>query len=203
MISGASFALNGFTLHRSLSLAELLVLSSVIFAVAKSAWQRSRSANKRTRELLKTTTAKFETPALPLVAARQPLISSITRMWTRRGASKMGPVVYCGCFCILLVAIDWATQKPPNYVLMHNVHVLQRTSDYSFTAEVVDPATREWYPFVITSCQDWRPTDEIQAGVTLKMLQYVEDRINSCDELDGKYAGYTLLRDEPEEPEDE
>jgi hypothetical protein len=105
-------------------------------------------------------------------------------------------VLFAFVCCMLLIIVAVAMRKPPNYVIMHNVLVTARISPYSFRALVKDPETAEWNEFVITSCPDFEPTREIQSGVTLKLLQYVEDRTNSCDELDGKFAGYILLRDE-------
>ena len=114
--------------------------------------------------------------------------------WKERGSLRFAEVWFA-LFCSgALVLIGVAYSKPPNYVVMHDVHVLDRLDEQAFRAEVIDPATREWNSFVVKSCPEFVPTHEIKAGATLTLLQYVEDRTRSCDELDGKYAGYILLR---------
>lgn len=85
---------------------------------------------------------------------------------------------------------------PSGLVVMHGVQVLDRISDRTFKAQVENPATGEWTEFYVTSCPNHPlSTNEIQAGVTLELLQYVEDHTHSCQILDGRWAGYTLLRD--------
>ena len=125
-----------------------------------------------------------------------------SRFWSRtgRGTAKWWPIVFAAAISALLVYAAIAADRPPNYVLMHGVRVLERLDRQSFRAEVKDVATGEWYQFVVKSCPEFEPTHEIQGGVTLTMLQYVEDRSRSCVELDGKYAGYVLQRDREGNP---
>lgn len=84
----------------------------------------------------------------------------------------------------------------PNSISLRDVHVLSRLDDYNFIVDVAssDPAQPR-IQFALSSCQDFTPTHEIQAGVTLTWLGYVEDRVHHCDELDGPDAGYALERD--------
>ena len=113
-----------------------------------------------------------------------------------KGKATYAPIGFAFIFSATLIVVLAMTKRPENYIAMHGVHVLDRVDDYTFRAEVKDPATGEWYEFYVNACHDFKPTKEIQRGVTLKLLQYVEDRTNSCDELDGHYAGYILMRDE-------
>jgi hypothetical protein len=121
--------------------------------------------------------------------------SRLSKIGRTGGSSKYAPVWFSVFCCAALVYGAVRLQKPPNYVLMHDVWVEDRTSDYDFRGLVKNPETAEWTEFIVPGCHDFVPTREIKRGATLKMLQFIEDRINSCYELDGNYAGYTLLRD--------
>ena len=114
--------------------------------------------------------------------------------------SGNAPWILSGLIALILLLRMWESTKPPHYVVMHDVWIVSRTSPQSFRALAYSIGPKEWNEFTVTSCPDWTPTLEIQAGVTLTLLQFVEDREHNCLELDGKYAGYTLLRDEHDKP---
>ena len=117
--------------------------------------------------------------------------------WVTSGTAAL---LFAATMLCAIGVLGYTLSRPPNFVVMHAVHVLERLDKQTFRAEVKDPATGEWYPFVLRACPDFEPTHEIERGVTLTLLQYVEDRTRSCMELDGKYAGYILLRDENGNP---
>jgi hypothetical protein len=72
--------------------------------------------------------------------------------------------------------------------------VLERIDKKSFRARYNNPNTGELIEFVVKGCPGHPdPTDEIQAGVTLQVLEWVEDSANRCMILDG-WGGYTLWR---------
>jgi hypothetical protein len=116
------------------------------------------------------------------------------------GLIRRWPVVLVILLFGAFIYIAWAASRPPNYVKMYNVWVVSRLDDLTFRVKVMSPGTGQWSEFVIRSCPDWTPTNEIQRGVTLTLLQYVEDHAGECDELDGHYAGYILLRDDNAKP---
>lgn len=144
-------------------------------------------------------------------------LSRSGRVGEKRGTAKIGgAVILCIVIALSWVDIDnhreiaslkrqlWTAQEkqrrqeevPPDLVIMHRVEVLNRISEKTFHAQVQNPATGEWTEFDVTSCPGHpKTTNEIQAGVTLPLLQYVEDHAHSCQILDGRWGGYTLLRD--------
>jgi hypothetical protein len=231
-----SFAGRPFTLHSWLSLAELLILSNVIYAVGTRLWRKSKSAKKSTPTNLPLTRARFGILALRSAVVRLRLKYNIIPTWTeekearnirkqleqhiyrkpeQRGFSR----ILSGLLTMVLVG-SWAgwgllalhdyrkiraleqqlrqqEQAPAGLVIMHHVQVLARTSESTFRAQVENPATGEWTEFDVKSCPGHPLTTmEIQAGVTLPLLQYWEDPVNGCDILDGRWGGYTLLRNE-------
>lgn len=186
------------TTGQTLSWLHLLPLWVILVVLVLQIWSVATAALKRSSTKLMT----------PLMTMRNALLR-----WRQsrrrgegfkitRGTTSYGPILFC--FMLItaacIVATVYAAYRPPVYVQMHDVWVDSRTGPYTFAAWVRDPATGEWNRFIVNGCPDFEPTREIQAGVTLKLLQYVEDRSNSCDELDGKYAGYILLRDAHDNP---
>ena len=181
---------------RTSSWLHLLPLWAILAVLVSQIWNVATAALKRSSTKLMT----------PLMTMRSALLrwrqSRRRGEGYRRGTTSYGPILFCFIFitAVCIAATVYSAYRPPNYVQMHNVWVDARTGPYTFAAWVKDPATGEWNRFIVRGCPDFEPTYEIQAGVTLKLLQYVEDRSNSCDELDGRWAGYILLRDEHDNP---
>jgi hypothetical protein len=71
---------------------------------------------------------------------------------------------------------------------------LKKFDDFNFQMEVQDPDTKQWNTFGVTFCNDYRPTDEIQPGVTLTLLKDERDPRKHCFEIAPRDLGYTILR---------
>jgi hypothetical protein len=96
----------------------------------------------------------------------------------------------------LKAQIEWQKHPPAGLHIKHGVQILERVNALTFHAQVQDTATGEWEKFDITSCPGHPlTTKEIQAGVTLPLLQWYEDYEHSCQIVDGHWGGYSLLRD--------
>jgi hypothetical protein len=83
---------------------------------------------------------------------------------------------------------------------MRDVRVLRRIDDFHFRMAVQDPDNREWNEFAFTYCPTYHPTHEIQAGVTLSLLKYEDNKQDSCMDVSRDNLGYILLRGEKNEP---
>lgn len=80
-----------------------------------------------------------------------------------------------------------------SYVEMKDVDVVERINDYDVRMKVRDPDTGRYNEFVAQFCHDFRPTSEIQSGVTLTLLKYVDT--GECYEILPDNLGYILRRD--------
>ena len=199
MIYGVSFALSGFTLHPWLSLVELCFFLSAIYAVAMSAWKRSKIRQRNMPTSWQVMPVRFATLAPPWVVAKLRFISSITRTWTRgRGSARYAPVVFAFVLCVVWLGFAYSTK--PKIERLTSVQILERVNAYDFRYQIVDPDTREWNEFVWKGCHDYVPTWEIRAGATLLWIKYVEDKTQSCQEVGWDNLGYKLWRDQNDNP---
>ena len=89
----------------------------------------------------------------------------------------------------------WRMTGDQNIVELHDVHVIDRLDAYSFKMAVYDPGMRTWNEATFRSCQDYIPSNEIQAGITLSLLKYAERTSDDCMELGAANLGYIIRRD--------
>ena len=83
---------------------------------------------------------------------------------------------------------------------LRNVRVLRRIDDFHFRMAVQDRDSHEWNEFAFTFCPNYTPTHEIQAGVTLSLLKYEDDKEDACMDVSRDNLGYILRRGEHNEP---
>lgn len=103
-------------------------------------------------------------------------------------------------FAIALVFDLDAFQKEfyrPEIVTMSNVHVLAQSLDdpLTFTMDVYNPVKRERAAFTASFCPNSQLTPEIQPGVTLGELDYIEDTHQRCFDVRAPHTGYIIERD--------
>lgn len=79
----ANSALSGFTLHRSLCTAEVLISLAVLYVLAMSAWRRYQIKLTRTFKTYPVTLGRFAIHALLLGAARLHFVFSTIRTRTK------------------------------------------------------------------------------------------------------------------------
>jgi hypothetical protein len=96
---------------------------------------------------------------------------------------------------MLGLAIDlhlfWREFHHDNVITLRNVAILDRFDDYTLKMAVLNPKTNKTEPFWVTFCPDYHPTNELQPGLTLITLQYVEDQRLNCFEIAPDNLGYT------------
>jgi hypothetical protein len=118
--------------------------------------------------------------------------------FSRKGSARYAPIAF-----VLLFSMGWvafAYHARPKIERLRDVQILERINDYDFRYQVVDPDTREWNEFIWKGCHDYVPTQEIQSGVTLLWIKYVEDKAQSCQEVGWDNLGYKLWRDDNDNP---
>jgi hypothetical protein len=138
---------------------------------------------------------------------REHLMSHINH--DKRGFSRPASVLMT--YLLVCMAIGWGTMAihdhiviqrlqeelaiPPGVIKMHGLKVTQRSGPRHFEALVKDPFDAEWSKFHANVCPGSTITNEIQAGVTLTLWQYVEDPLRNCMDLSNqRITGYSLER---------
>lgn len=145
-----------------------------------------------------------ETKELPPLKAKSST-SAVISAWNRaRTSITRNPPVYFLVWCMLLNAGAYCTSlwyelHPEGQDWMYNVRIVERLNDYNFRMDVAD-ARGVRHQFAVTFCPDYRPTTEMQKGVTLEYLTYGRDIMLHCFEVGKPQYGYKLRRGENNVP---
>lgn len=128
------------------------------------------------------------------------LTATVTRLADAYKVNRRRVAALSITFLFIAVLSVWTEVHAKDIRNFENVYVSERLNDYDFRMMVMNPNTQRWIPFAVNFCHDYRPTDEIQAGVVLPVLAMEENQADHCFELAPKHLGYTILRGENNEP---
>jgi hypothetical protein len=216
MTSGASFALSGFTLHSWLSLAELLIFSSVIYGMATTVWRKSHSARRSTPSNSIPMRDRYETLGLRLVLARLRSKFNTGRTRTKGHADPTSAwlllilVFPLGLLCWgyyssqskHLPQGSWSVGKTETHPITEDrdLVVMHVWSPYRYTWQHVQDGKLIGLPFTHDICEDFEsPSSDFIQGIILTRMIYVDE--GSCWSLNpDKHAGFYKLRDDGSKP---
>lgn len=196
MIRLFSLSLNWGLISDQSSLVAAVFIFLLAATVAMIAWRTRNAPIEMPSEPASFTSKDLSAGALTILQA---LESSAEFRLGRVGLNLMSMIVALMAFALLMTGLKAEAHHPDSFDL-RDVHVIERIDDYNFVLDVQPKDKSDRVRFALTACQDFMPTHEIQAGVNLKWLGYVEDRAHHCDELDGPEAGYALERDRHNAP---
>lgn len=117
---------------------------------------------------------------------------STTKKWTRAAIIIATAALALSTFAL------YPQLNRYSYVEMKDVGVVERINDYDVRMKVRDPDSGRYNEFVARFCHDYKPTEEIQTGVTLALLKYVDT--GKCYEILPDNLGYILRRDSSGNP---